>query len=413
MSDNYHNYQLLLAKAAQLYERHGIRLPDPFNVFSSLKNKNRYLNETLHSRFLCALLDYKKPRDETRENLKDFLLHVGVKDFELCGAKVERECDGIDILIINADKKAVVIENKSNPDRGDEDKQLWRYYNTLKGQDYSDIQLLYLTPDGHKPSDNSVGNLDHKRIKCISYEGLIPWLESCQERDENETALQDAVAQYLQLVRELTGTDGRGKYMNELKELFLKDNDNLVLIPGLREAMGKVETELLKQMWDEIEDKIESELKSEIQNLRDKDSSYNGLCYRLSKSTSLKVAIYSGRIWFGVGCSKEKYKDKYDTLKNALEDVSGGKTNEKWELPWWRYVDIDLDLNNPEDFRLLSNDAARQNYTKKAAQEIVEKGLKEVWEVLEDLALVNAIKEGEKTELVPEEQIFEILERIS
>ena len=408
MSDNYHNYQLLLAKAAQLYERPGIGLPAPFNVFSSLKNKNGYLNETLHSRFLCALLDYKKPRDETRENLKDFLLHVGVKNFELCGAKVERECDGIDILIINADKKAVVIENKSNPDRGDEDKQLWRYYNTLKGQGYSDIHLLYLTPDGHDPSDDSVGNLDRKLIKCISYEGLIPWLESCRERDENETALQDAVAQYLQIVRELTGTDGREEYMSDLKELCLEDN-NFVLIHDLRDAMREVETELLKKMWDEIE----SELKLEIQNLRDKDFPDNGLCYQLSKSTSLKVAIYRGRIWFGVGCSKKKYKDKYDTLKNALEDVSGEKTYYDHACPWWRYVDIYLDLNNPEDFRLLSNDAARQDYTKKAAQEIVEKGLKEVWEVLEDLALVNAIKEGEKTELIPEEQIFEILERIS
>ncbi|MDE2723105.1 MAG: PD-(D/E)XK nuclease family protein [Gemmatimonadota bacterium] len=408
MSDNYHNYQLLLAKAAQLYERHGIGLPDPFNVFSSLKNKNGYLNETLHSRFLCTLLDYKNPIDETRQNLKDFLRHIGVKDFELCSVKVEPECDGIDILIINADKKAVVIENKSNPQRGDEDKQLWRYYNTLKGQGYSDIRLLYLTPDGHEPSDDSVGNLDRKRIKCISYEDLIPWLESCRERDENEAALQDAVAQYLQLVREMTGTDGRRKYMDDLKELCLKDN-NFVLIQDLRDAMGKVETELRKKMWDEIE----SELKSEIQNLRDKDSSYNGLCYRLSKSTSLLVAIHSRRIWFGVGCSKEKYKDKYDTLKNALEDVSGEKPRKDDHYPWWRYVDIYLDLSKPEDFRLLSNDAARQDYTKKAAQEIVEKGLKEVWEVLEDLALVNAIKEGEKTELVPEEQIFEILERIS
>ena len=50
---------------------------------------------------------------------------------------------------------------------------------------------------------------------------------------------------------------------------------------------------------------------------------------------------------------------------------------------------------------------------KKLHRRSSKKGLKEVWEVLEDLALVNAIKEGEKTELVPEEQIFEILERIS
>ena len=187
-----------------------------------------------------------------------------------------------------------------------------------------------------------------------------------------------------------------------------EEDNNFVLIHDLRDAMHEVETELRKKMWDEIE----SELKSEIQNLRHKDCSYNGLCYQLSKSTSLKVAIYRGRIWFGVGCSEEKYKDKYDTLKNALEDVSGEKTDDD-ACPWWRYVDIYLDLNNSEDFRLLSNDAERQKYAKKTAREIIAKGLKELLEVLEDIVLVNAIKEGEKTELVPEEQIFEILERVS
>ncbi len=403
MSDNYHNYQLLLAKVAQLYERHGIGLPDPFNVFSSLKNKNGYLNETLHSRFLCALFDYKKPGYETRENLKDFLLHIGVKDFELCGVRVEPECDGIDIRITNANKKALAIENKSNPKRGDEDKQLWRCYHTLKGQGYRDIKLLYLTPDGHKPSDNSVGNLDHKRIKCISYEGLIPWLESCQERDENETALQDAVAQYLQLVRELAGTDGRGKYMSDLKELCREDN-NFVLIRDLRDAIREVEKELRKEIWD----KIECELKSKIQYFPPDKKRYKqdnkGLCYQLSESTSLEV-VGDPTIWFGVRCSKKKYKDKYDTLKNALEDVNGEKPHD--DYPFWQKVD------RLEDLSLLLKDAERQKYAKETAQKIVEKGLKEVWEVLEDLALVNAIKEGEKTELVPEEQIFEILERIS
>ncbi len=239
MSDNYHNYQLLLAKAAQLYERHGIGLPDPFNVFSSLKK--------------------------------------------------------------------------------------------------------------------------------------------------------------------LTGTDCRGKYMSDLKELCLEDN-NFVLIHDLREAMREVETELRKKMWDEIE----SELKSEIQYFPNKKRSYKkgnkGLCYQLSESTSLEVAGDSA-IWFGVRCSKKKYKDKYDTLKNALEDVSGEKPDD--DYPFWQEV------NRLEDLSLLLKDAERQKYAKKTAREIISKGLKELLEVLEDIALVNAIKEGEKTELVPEEQIFEILERIS
>lgn len=125
MSENYHNYQLLLAKAAQLYEKHGIGRREPFNVFSVLfKDEKKNYEEELHTPFLHALLDYKKPEDDAKENLKDFLQHVRVKDFELGGVKVEQERyfnwrneederkgNKIDILITNG-KQAVIIENK-------------------------------------------------------------------------------------------------------------------------------------------------------------------------------------------------------------------------------------------------------------------------------------------------------------
>ena len=196
MSENYHNYQLLLAKAAQLYEKHGVGRREPFNVFSSLQNKEGHLNETLHSRFLHALLDYRKPGDDARENLKDFLQHVGVRDFELRGVQVKRECDYIDILITNADKKAVVIENKIR--REEQDKQLWRYHNKLKEKGYfdSDIHLLFLTLEGDHPS--SACGLPYK---IISYkDDLPPWLERCQKRAYDEPELRESLIQYLLIV---------------------------------------------------------------------------------------------------------------------------------------------------------------------------------------------------------------------
>ncbi len=135
-----------------------------------------------------------------------------------------------------------------------------------------------------------------------------------------------------------------------------------------------------------------------------RDRSAKELCYRLSTATRIEVRTESGRIWFGVYCSEEAY----DELKKALEGVSGVRTN-RW-YPWYRHTNAAP--NNPDHFKLLANDKDRQEYAKKIAQEIAEH-LKELLEVLEDMALVNAIKEGEKTELVSEEQIFEILERIS
>ena len=400
MSEKYHSYQLLLAKAAQLYEKHGVGRTEPFNVFSSLQNKNGHLHEKLHSRFLHALLDYKKPGSETRENLKDFLQRVGVKNFELCGVKVEPECYGIDILITNNVKQAVVIENKSNKDRGDEPRQLQRYYETVKNLSYSDIHLLYLTPDGHDPpSDNSVGNLDRKLIKRIFYEDLIPWLVRCQKRDENEAALQDAVAQYLLLVRKLTGTDFRGKYMSELKELCLKDN-NLVLVHDLNDVIPEA---IREAIWGEIKDELRSEDLDLVSEGED------GLSYELNEVSQIHVGARrsDGHIWFGVSCSKKDHKRKYDKIKKSLESfLSGGEPDTEEMYPWWRYADTNLNLKNPtrEDLEMLANEEKRKKVVRKVAQ-----GLQELLEVIEDIAMVNAIEEGAKTGYASREEVFKIL----
>ena len=427
MSDNYHNYQLLLAKAAQLYEKHGVGHREPFNVFSSLQNKEGHLNETLHSRFLHALLDYKKPGDETRENLKDFLDHLEhikklpigfVEGFIQCHTKVERERhferhnaqdeqknNRIDILI-TTNEQAVVIENKSKHNNGDRDQdhQLCRYYNALEARRYSDIHLLYLTLDGHAPSDNSVGDLDRKFIKCISYKDIVPWLERCQKRDENEAALQDVVTQYLQFVRKLTDTDSRGKYMDALKKLCLEDN-NLVLVHDLNHVM-------LEAIWN----KIGFELRLEDLGLSEKKVSKYGLTYELSEATQIQIHVMArghgtrGRIWFGIYCPEKDHKRKYKKIKKSLEGVRGEEPDDKY--PWWRYADENLNLNlekpTRENLELLSNKEKRKKVVRKIVQ-----NLKEVLEVIEDIAMVNAIKEGEKTKFVSEKQIFKILEGIS
>lgn len=408
MSESYHNYQLLLAKAARLYEKHGVGRPEPFNVFSVLYKETDEVN--LHSRFLHALFDYKKPGTETRENLKDFLLHVDVQGFELWDVEVKREWKNIDILLTNANKKAIAIENKINA--RDRDKQLWRYYNTLKERSYlhRNIHLIYLTLDGRDPSPYSIGDLDPEKITTASYKQLIPWLECCQKRAYDESELRESVIQYLQLVRKLTGTDFRGKYMSELKELCLKDN-NLDLIRHLQDAGNEAVSGLRLKLWEEVKSELEL-LESEIPEFRqllkpvptDKRSVVERY-YKLSEASSLEIGEEKGSIWFGVGCSKEEYRDPYAMFERGLKHMSGEKN--EW-YPWYRYVDRNLNLCNPtvENIKLLLNTKQRKEFARKFVQDV-----KEILEVLEDIAMVNAIEEGAKTELVPEEQIFEILRR--
>ena len=403
MSDNYHN---LLKEAAQLYKKYEAGCPDPFNIFSVLRKEKDEVY--LHSRFLYELLNYSKPGSQNRENLKDFLQHVGVEDFELWGAKVERERDYIDIRIINdASRQAIMIENKIEaPDRS---KQLQKYYDTLEKR-YSKIHPLYLTLDGRKPSPFSIGGLDPKKIITISYKCLIPWLERCQEREEKKSTLRDAIAQYIQLVRKLTRIDARGKYMDALKKLCLQNN-NLVLVHDLKNVMLEA---IREAIWSEIEDELRSEDLDFIDMAVSKGE--DGLSYELNEVSQIHVGAHGkdsdGRIWFGVYCSKKDYKHKYDKIKKSLESfLSGGEPDTEEMYPWWRYadtgyVDTDLNLKNPtrEALEILSNEEKRKKVVRKVAQ-----GLQELLEVIEDIAMVNAIEEGAKTGLVSRKQVFKIL----
>ena len=92
-------------------------------------------------------------------------------------------------------------------------------------------------------------------------------------------------------------------------------------------------------------------------------------------------------------------------FERGLKHMSGEKN--EW-YPWYRYVDRNLSLCNPtvENIKLLLKPKQREEFARKFVQDV-----KEVLEALEDIAMVNAIEEGAKTEFVPEEQIFEILRR--
>ena len=388
MSDN---YRLLLAQVARLYERYEAGRRAPFNVFSVLRSANDEVN--LHSRFLHALLNYQKPGEEVRENLKDFLEHVGIKGFEERGATVERERDNIDILITTADKKkAVVIENKIWA--MDQPEQLQKYHKKLKNQGYSDIYLLYLTPYGREPSKESVGDLPYETPSYRDH--LPPWLKRCQKRAYDEPGLRESVAQYLQLVQKLTGTDFKGEYMNELRDLCLQGK-NLVLAYDLHEGMIEAKALLLKKLWDEIEDALKElnlpakddilsdtspeRIKNFVINAR--NSGHRGLYYGDEIRKARLCVSFEGtnRIFLGVRCHRDNGEERNE-LNQVLEDVPGSRSDEDEWWPWWRWDRGELlNLKNltRENLELLSNEEARQKYTQSIA-----KDLGQVWDALQD-----------------------------
>ncbi len=380
----------LLLAADRLYKKHEVGRPEPFNVFSVLRSESDEVN--LHSRFLHALLNYRKPGKETRANLTDFLQRVGIKDFEPSNLEVERERYNIDILITNSVGQAVVIENKIRAT--DRSQQLLRYDQTLKERGYCERHLLYLTPFGHAPSPDSVGDLEYKPISYKYH--LRPWLQRCRNRANDQHTLRESVAQYLQLVQKLT----KEEYLTDLTELCLRD-DNLVLIHDLNEAMTEAKVCLIGNLWCEIECALNEEIpdlppkdkngKNEAhpvsyeqirlfyKSRRQEKDRYHGLFYLIgSGGAALSVEANDERLFFGVRCHKSQ--GDYTQLVEALRCVPG-KLPDEW---WPRRQEDKVNLKNParEHIELLSNDAERKKHAKRIA-----KRLKPFWKAVKSAGL--------------------------
>ena len=366
----------MLERTALLYEKYESGNRATFNVFSVLRTESDEVN--LHSRFLAALLDHRKSRDEPQQNLKDFLRSVArVDNFDLDGAEVEREHHNIDILILNRrSRQSVVIENKIWA--RDQPRQLARYAGQMEKDGYYRPHLLYLTLDGHDPGKNSA---DGRESTCVSYkDDLVPWLKRCQKRAYDEPALRETVAQYVRLVRKLTGTDIGGVYMNELSKLIL-ENNNLVLVHDLNEAMVDAKVSLLEKLWKDIDCKLrecihdlpERTDESDIspQKIRDFVTSrkyvYHGLYYSFTKSASLGVEV-EDRIYFGVVCNRNDHEAEYNELKSAL----GGRARSSEWWPWYQLAPGGLHLKYPtrENLALLADSSARQKYAQCVADSL-------------------------------------------
>lgn len=373
-------YEPLLRQVAVLYERYEARRKEPFNLFTVLRKASD--EEHLHSKFLEALLSresnledfiqqvvapavdaerqvaereepesteqpaedgepIRSPDSAPLSNAKSGAERMPTFSFSLDGARIERERDHIDLLIRNAKGKAVVIENKIWA--GDQQRQLQRYFDAVTRRGLEPT-LVYLTLDGHEPSDDSRG--PHEVLSLSYGRDLVPWLRRCQERACAEPTLRESVAQYIALIRTLCGDSGR-EFMTELKK-FLSEGNNLVLAGRLGQAAADAWLDLLLDYWKRVREEVESEIGVRDQrNLRDwlnrflfnqgrrKGLSQHHFHYAwgLGDGAHSWLSIEAKRdqgIFYGVICHREKHQEEYDRLKSKLSSLGYGEPD-----PWW------------------------------------------------------------------------------
>ena len=224
------NYLLSIAKEK---ERQALIRGENYNVFDIIGLTTNEVK--LHSSFIADLLNPNGLHGLGIKPLRHFsdILRLQLTDEDLLSAEVIKEYHisnisddytfggDIDILIKIKDY-FLAIENKINAI--DQPKQLLRYKNFIKRNPHT---LLYLTLDGHEPSEDSSCDLKPKTdYQCISYGVEIQkWLQEILVLSINRPLVRETIQQYLKVIRKLTHQDMEEINRTELFKAMDKNPD--------------------------------------------------------------------------------------------------------------------------------------------------------------------------------------------
>lgn len=274
---------------------------DSFNVFTLASN--RYYLENFHSDIIMTFLDPTGNHNEGTTFLfafidflnNNFADKVSIFMQNYSTAKVERENGKIDILISSeATKHCIIVENKMH-DAVDMQRQLPRYYDFMKSQEYTIDAIVYLPLNKDKRPDQSTWNEQDKENVlprlCIvpAYQKsdlslVTGWILPCSLLTKNIDCIS-VLRQYGDLIIKLSNNIMDNvileKFFNSLLE-----GDNFKTAQSIRNMLN----ELPMYMKDRIKGKLESRgLKPW---LWPKDHTHCGILYN-KDNDQYKIDIWS------------------------------------------------------------------------------------------------------------------------
>lgn len=202
-----------------------------YNVFDILGMTTSEVK--LHSSFIADLLNPHGLHGLGSKPLKCFLdiIKLQFAEDDLLKADVVTEYHignisedyswggNIDILIRIKDHY-IAIENKINA--GDQPKQLVRYKNFIKRHPH---KLIYLTIDGHEPSEDSSEGLENNiDYWCISYGvEMFKWLQEILMMSVSRPLIRETTQQYIKVIKELTNQEMEETDKTELFKVMDKN----------------------------------------------------------------------------------------------------------------------------------------------------------------------------------------------
>lgn len=248
--------------------------------YSVLETAIKGNEEMMHSSVIASLLDTRGSHGQKCRFLELFLgcLPEQFKSFDPSGArtacerhigkKTEDSGGRVDICIENSSGQMIVIENKIFA--GDQEHQILRYVEFLRGRplnrDGVEFPVLYLTPDGHSPSDDST-QTDGMQCRCgedyvcISYRDVIvPWLDKCINEMQEKPHLKEHLTTYRDIIKKkVLGMDRKKDIINIIEST----EKNIKAAREISGQLDEIKIDAVTTFWRAIKESIKKKLEKD------------------------------------------------------------------------------------------------------------------------------------------------------
>lgn len=244
--------------------------------YSVLETAIKGNEEMMHSSVIASLLDTRGSHGQKCRFLELFLgcLPEQFKSFDpsdartacerYIGQKTEDSGGRVDICIENSSGQMIVIENKIFA--GYQEHQILRYVEFLRGRPLNrggvEFPVLYLTPDGHSPSDDST-QADGMQCRCgedyvcISYKDVIvPWLDKCINEMQEKPHLKEHLATYRDIIKKkVLGMDRKKDIINIIESA----EENIKAAREISGQLDEIKIDAVTTFWRTIKKKLEED----------------------------------------------------------------------------------------------------------------------------------------------------------
>ena len=312
------------------------KLPPQFNILNLIRRKNsegRLLTyEPYNSNLLYQLLNIKKKNINFVKLFLEFMNgkfenNIDLNNIIWENVEAKNEYKNIDLLIRYKKYFAVIIENKIG--YHDRDRQLEKYYNTMLEEGYgNNIYIIYLTPYGDNPSENSLPEEYYKKengklygkFANIKHAEIGYWLEGIlrqefsflnnEEENNKYKLLKSALIQIIDNEKSISGESEEGEMTNPKiekvleKELFQKikneegnidDEELQEYIDIFSKALFSLKRKKFIQPYSKFTNEVAKEL--EKQSYKKGDAPYKDTYYICDDNHVIKYGCH----WLGLG----------------------------------------------------------------------------------------------------------------